>query len=71
MPRVEGPNRSQGAVGGRRSVAGADKYIRATVLFALMLFLVAMGERFKVRGVRIAANTVADGPYAVSTLARL
>jgi hypothetical protein len=39
MPRVEGPNRSQGAVGGRRSVAGADKYIRATVLFALMLFL--------------------------------
>ena len=73
---LEGPNRSQGAVGGRRSVAGADKYIRATVLFALMLFLVAMGERFKVRGVRIAANTVADGLladglYAVSTLARL
>ena len=38
-----------------------------------MLFLVAMGERFKVRGVRIAANTVADGLlddglYAVSTL---
>jgi hypothetical protein len=35
------------------------------VLFALMLFLVAMGERFKVRGVRIAANTVADGLLAV------
>jgi hypothetical protein len=30
-----------------------------------MLFLVAMGERFKVRGVRIAANTVADGLLAV------
>jgi hypothetical protein len=46
------------------------------VLFALVLFLVAMGERFEVRGVRIAANTVADdlladGLYAVSTLARL
>jgi hypothetical protein len=46
------------------------------VLFALVLFLVAMGERFKVLGVRIAANTVADGLladglYAVSTLARL
>ena len=36
-----------------------------------MLFLVAMGERFRVCGVRIAANTVADGLYAVSTLARL
>ena len=71
MPRAEGPNRSQGAVGGRRSVAGADKYVRATVPSALVLFLVAMGERFKVRGVRIAANTVADGLYAVSTLARL
>jgi len=64
-------DRSQGAVGGRRSVAEADKYVRATVPSALVLFLVAMGERFKVRGVRIAANTVADGLYAVSTLARL
>jgi hypothetical protein len=76
MPRAEGPNRSQGAVGGRRSVAGADNYVRATVLFALVLFLVAMGERFKVRGVRIAASTVADGLladglYAVSALARM
>ena len=54
----------------------ADEYVRATVLFTLVLFLVAMGERFKVRRVRIAANTVADGLladglYAVSTLARL
>jgi hypothetical protein len=64
-------DRTQCAVGGRRSVAGADKYVRATVPSALVLFLVAMGERFKVRGVRIAANTVADGLYAVSTLARL
>jgi hypothetical protein len=46
------------------------------VLFALVLFLVVMGERFRVCGVPIAANTVADGLlagglYAISTLARL
>ena len=54
----------------------ADSYIRATVLFALVLFLVAMGQRFKARGVRIGANGVAFGLlayglYAVSTLPRL
>jgi hypothetical protein len=52
-------------------VAGADKYVRAMVLFR-----VVMGERFKVCGVPIAANTVADGLLAdglcaISTLARL
>jgi hypothetical protein len=54
----------------------ADSYIRATVLFALVLFLVAMGQRFNARGVRIGANAVAFGLlvyglYAVSTLPRL
>ena len=54
----------------------ADKYVRATVLFALVLFLVAVGQRFKVRGVRIGANTLAVGLLAyglftVSTLPRL
>ena len=54
----------------------ADKYVRATVLFALVLFLVAVGQRFKARGVRIGANTVAVGLLAyalfnVSTLPRL
>jgi hypothetical protein len=52
-------------------VAGADEYVRAMVLFR-----VVMGERFKVCGVPIAANTVADGLLAdglcaISTLARL
>jgi hypothetical protein len=42
----------------------ADKYVRLTVLFALVLFLVAMGQRFKVRGVRIAADAVAFGLLA-------
>jgi hypothetical protein len=39
----------------------ADKFIRATVLFALVLFLVAMGQRFKIRGVRIGVDAVAFG----------
>src|SRR4029450_5393631 len=42
----------------------ADKYVRLTVLFALVLFLVGMGQRFKIRGVRIAANAVAFGLLA-------
>jgi len=51
----------------------ADKYVRATVLFALVLFLVAVGQRFKVRGVRIAANAVAVGllAYALFTVSTL
>jgi hypothetical protein len=54
----------------------ADKYVRATVLFALVLFLVAVGQRFKIRGVQIGAIAVAlgllaYGLYTVSTLPRL
>jgi hypothetical protein len=54
----------------------ADKYVRMTVLFALVLFLVAIGQRFRVRGVRIGAMAVAVGLlgyalYSVSTLPRL
>ncbi len=36
----------------------ANRYIRATVLFASVLFFVAIAQRFKVRGVRIAANSI-------------
>jgi hypothetical protein len=54
----------------------ADRYVRVTVLFALVLFLVAVGQRFRVRGVRIGAMVVAvglllGGLYTVSTLPRL
>ena len=51
----------------------ADKYVRATVLFAMVLFLVAMGQRFNARGVRIGANAVAVGllAYALSTISTL
>jgi hypothetical protein len=54
----------------------ADRYVRVTVLFALVLFLVAVGQRFKVRGVRLGAMAVAGGLlayglYTVSTLPRV
>ena len=54
----------------------AEQYVAATVLFALVLFLVAVGQRFRVRGVRIGAMVVAvglllGGLYTVSTLPRL
>jgi hypothetical protein len=37
----------------------ADQYVRNTVLFATVLFLVAIAQRFKVRGARIAMNAIA------------
>lgn len=54
----------------------ADRYVRVTVLFALVLFLVALAQRFRTRGVRIGANAVAVclllyGLYTVSTLPRM
>jgi len=36
-----------------------EKYVRITVLLAAVLFLIAIGQRFKVRGVRYSINTVA------------
>jgi hypothetical protein len=41
----------------------AEEYVRATVLFALVLFLVAVGQRFRLRGVRIAAIAMAVGLF--------
>jgi hypothetical protein len=39
--------------------ATAEKYVRLTVLLAASLFLIAIGQRFKIRGVRYAVNVVA------------
>ena len=39
----------------------ANKYVRDTVLFATVLFLIAVAQRFTVRGVRIGANALAIG----------
>jgi hypothetical protein len=52
----------------------AEEYVRATVLFALVLFLIAVGQRFRIRGVRIATIAMAFGLFAyglynISTLA--
>lgn len=52
----------------------AEQYVRATVLFALVLFLIAVGQRFRLRGVRIATIAMALGLFAygfydISTLA--
>jgi hypothetical protein len=51
----------------------AEEYVRATVLFALVLFLVAMGQRFRLRGVRIATIVIALGllGYGLYDLATL
>jgi hypothetical protein len=54
----------------------AEKYVGATVLFALVLFLVAVSQRFRVRGVRIAVIAMAFGLltyaiYDIATLPRL
>ena len=37
----------------------AAKYVRQTVLFALVLFLIAAGQRYEQRPVRISANALA------------
>jgi hypothetical protein len=54
----------------------AEEYVRATVLFALVLFLVAVGQRFRLRGVRVATIALAFGLFAyglydIATLPRL
>lgn len=44
---------------GTASRETANKYVRNTVLFASVLFLVAIAQRFRLRGVRIGANALA------------
>lgn len=36
-----------------------ERYVRVTVILAAVLFLIAIGQRFKIRGVRYAVNVVA------------
>ena len=47
--------------------ATAEKYVRITVVLAAVLFLIAIGQRFKIRGVRYAVNIVA-GVFLVYSL---
>jgi hypothetical protein len=46
----------------------ANKYVRDTVVFATVLFLVAVAQRFKERRIRIAANALALGLLAYSLI---
>jgi hypothetical protein len=51
----------------------AEQYVSATVLFALVLFLVAVGQRFRFFGVRVATLVMALGllAYALYHIASL
>jgi len=44
----------------------ADRYVRQTVLLATVLFLIAVAQRFTIRGARIAAMLVAAGLMVVA-----
>jgi hypothetical protein len=44
---------------GTQARDNADRYVRQTVLLATVLFLIAIAQRFRVRGVRIAAGVLA------------
>lgn len=46
---------------GTKARENAEKYVRDTVLFASVLFLIAIGQRFKAARGRIAIGTVAFG----------
>jgi hypothetical protein len=44
---------------GVTSRENGEKYVRVTVILAAVLFLIAVGQRFRIRGVRIAVNATA------------
>jgi hypothetical protein len=51
----------------------AEKYVRNTVLFAAVLFLIAVAQRFKAIRTRIAIGTIAVGllTFVVISVAQL
>jgi hypothetical protein len=49
----------------------ADRYIRQTVLFALALFLIAIAQRFRYKGVRIAAVALAGSVAVVAVVGEI
>lgn len=69
MPQYHNPgliaaaqlNRRAAAADDQGTAAGehAEEYVRDTVLFAAVLFLVGLAQRFKIRHVRIATTTLA------------
>ena len=83
MPEYHNPHRAEAERLNERASARFDegtearhtsgKYVRATVLFASVLFLVAVAQRFKAHSTRLAANGVAALVliYTVVTVADL
>jgi hypothetical protein len=73
MESADRLNALASATFGQGTVAGdtADRYVRETVLFASVLFLVAIAQRFKIRSVRTATTTVALALAAYATFAVL
>ena len=49
----------------------AERYVRNTVLFATVLFVVALAQRFKVRAVRVTTTVIALGLAGYTTAAML
>ena len=49
----------------------AERYLRDTVLFASVLFVIAIAQRFRVRSVRVTTTAVALGLAAYTTVAVL
>jgi hypothetical protein len=69
MPQYRNPNLAAASQLNNRAAAAfaqgntardnSDDYVRDTVLFAAVLFLVAIAQRFKLRNIRVATTTVA------------
>jgi hypothetical protein len=69
MPGYKDPLRAQAAQLGNQATAEftagvedrvtAEEYVRVTVILAAVLFIIAIGQRFTLRKVRIGLNTVA------------
>jgi hypothetical protein len=74
MPQYQNPQAEQAKQWNEKAVAAeeagtaarhtAEEYVRGIVLFSLVLFLVAVGQRFRVRGVRITTIAMAFGLFA-------
>jgi hypothetical protein len=56
---------------GTKARENADKYVRDTVLFASVLFLIALGQRFKAARGRIAIGSVAFGLLTFTVVSAL
>lgn len=59
---------TKASVGGTEARETADRYVRLTVLFATVLFLVAISQRFTYRAVRLAATSLAGALMIIALI---